>query len=99
HRPQLSGLAPPIRDNCINSVHEVFVFAAAPVLVIRVADFPAVTRRAAWIAAQHRVSARIEDRGRIKTWAGGEVLSEDSGRAAVNDQQQRDARARAIIDR
>src|SRR5215813_3885576 len=83
----------------IDAGHQVSVIAAAPILVIRVAELLAVTRRAARVASQNRVAARVEDRCRIEVGAGGEVLREDAGRTAVNDQQQRDTRARAIIDR
>lgn len=79
--------------------HQVFVIASAPILVIRVTELPAVTRRAATVAAQRRVAARVKDGGRIKSWPGGEVLREDTGRAAVNDQQQRDALSGLVIDR
>ena len=76
-------------DDFVHAGHQVPVVAAAPILVVGVAEFLAVARRAAGVGAQYGVTLRRERSRRVQRPVGDETLHEHARGPAVNHHHQR----------
>src|SRR6266550_3968733 len=87
------------RDHAIDSGHIVFIVLSTPIAHIRKPELLAVATRSPRIGTQDRIAAGRERGDRINREAADKALSEDSGRAAVNVENEGIPFARLIADR
>src|SRR5688572_3165743 len=77
-------------DYMVHPGHQILIVTATPVLDVRVAKLLAIAGRTAWVDAQDCIALRNKRGHWIRrTIADQEGLGKDSGRATVDDQQQR----------